>query len=309
MSVEKESEQQKKTQEQTLKECQESMKQRTAQNEEDLKKKITQEYDKQCQNLSKQYEKTKKMFTDVVDSFSTVVTGYQNPADVDIDTIIAPLQAAFEPIVELLGELHIDIPGLSMIMQVLSAAKDANKKAKSASKKVKDANKKAKSASKKVKDATSKAKSELTSKDRNTSKGLQNTSTTIMISVSMLFINLLIGMVAKILELLMELLDTIVDSDNLPYPLNLIPKALKALPKIISLAMNLPTQLGMICDAVCIKYNDLISDAKDATDADDVSIPDPYMPCPEKEVKLLSDKIVDKAASQAKQYVPPIPVK
>ena len=60
--------------------------------------------------------------------------------------------------------------------------------------------------------------------------------------------------------------------------------------------MNLPTQLGMICDAVCIKYNDLISDAKDATDTDDVYIPDPYMPCPEKEVKLLSDKIVDKAA-------------
>ena len=295
MSVEKESEQQKKTQEQTLKECQESMKQRTAQNEEDLKKKFTQEYDKQCQNLSKQYEKTKKMFTDVVDSFSTVVTGYENPADVDLDAIIAPLQAAFEPIVELLGELHIDIPGLSMMMQVFSAAKDANKKAKSASKKVKD--------------ATSKAKSELTSKDRNTSEGLQNTATTIMISVSMLFINLLIGMVAKILELLMELLDTIVDSDNLPYPLNLIPKALKALPKIISLAMNLPTQLGMICDAVCIKYNDLISDAKDATDTDDVSIPDPYMPCPEKEVKLLCDKIVDKAAGQAKQYVPPIPVK
>ena len=295
MSVEKESEQQKKTQEQTLKECQESMKQRTAQNAEDLKKKVTQEYDKQCQNLSKQYEKTKKMFTDVVDSFSTIVTGYENPADVDIDAIIAPLQAAFEPIIELLGELHIDIPGLSMMMQVFSAAKDANKKAKSASKKVKD--------------ATAKAKSELTSKDRNTSEGLQNTATTIMVSISMLFINLLISMVAKILELLMELLDTIIDSDNLPYPLNLIPKALKALPKIISLAMNLPTQLGMICDAVCIKYNDLISDAKDATDTDDVSIPIPRMPCPEKEVKLLSDKIVDTAASQAKQYIPPIPMK
>ena len=295
MSVEKESEQQKKTQEQTLKECQESMKQRTAQNAEDLKKKVTQEYDKQCQNLSKQYEKTKKMFTDVVDSFSTIVTGYENPADVDIDAIIAPLQAAFEPIVELLGELHIDIPGLSMMMQVFSAAKDANKKAKSASKKVKD--------------ATAKAKSELTSKDRNTSEGLQNTATTIMVSISMLFINLLISMVAKILELLMELLDTIIDSDNLPYPLNLIPKALKALPKIISLAMNLPTQLGMICDAVCIKYNDLISDAKDATDTDDVSFPVPCMPCPEKEVKLLSDKIVDTAASQAKQYIPPMPMK
>lgn len=290
MAIEKETAKQKQIQEQTLADCKESIVQRTRENASELKKKATQAYDKQCQNLSKQYERSKKMFTDVVDSFSSAVTGYSNPEDVDIDAIVAPLQAAFEPIVDLLSELHIDIPGLSMLMNVFSAAKSASRDAKSAEKKVKD--------------ATAKAKAQLTSKDRNSSEGLQSTATTIMVSMSMMFINILINMIAKILEMLLELLDTFIDSDNLPYPLNLVPKALKALPKIISLAMNFPTQLGMIFDAVCIKYNSLIADAKDATGIDDIEINVPNMPCPAKAASLAADNIANAVASQAKSYIP-----